>query len=264
LENLWIALSWSAAVLPAWLIVQAFGERLAAQPTWVQAAAFVAAWLVCGRVLASITRIVLIALGVPVDDDPRAVLRRTQRRLESGTLAADEAHLRMAACRIALGEFDAALIDCDRADEGGALRSRAGQSRFLRARALEGAGKRDDAAARYRALAADAVVPRVHRAAARIRLYGLEAAGGAAAEALPADLTNLLGAAGDAGAVDDDELEFYADALTDVCRSAGAPAAAGVRAALDLLERRAKSGRTQRAIRRMRAGLPNAPADRPG
>jgi hypothetical protein len=110
---------------------------------------------------------------------------------------------------------------------------------------LEGAGKRDEAAA-------------------RIRLYGLEAAGGAAAEALPADLTNLLGAAGDAGAVDDDELEFYADALTDVCRSAGAPAAAGARAALDLLERRAKSGRTQRAVRRMRAGLPNPPADRPG
>jgi hypothetical protein len=275
MHNIWIALSWSAAVIPAYLLVAALDERLKPYGTFAQIAAFVGAWFVLGRVMAEITRVVLAALGRPVeDDDPAAVERRTRRDLEAGRITAEHAHLRLAAIRIAEGKFAEALIECDKADDRGAMKSRPGQSRFLRARALEGAGRIDEAAERYRAPAADPTIPRVHRVVARVRLYGIEAAHGASADEFltdfaalldaPAEPTNRQGAAAAEPAADgpalfppgadgkpgDEELEFYADAVTDACRSPNA--AAGAKGAIDLLLTRARSGRAQRMLRAAR------------
>lgn len=273
MHNPWVALSWSLAVVPAYFILQALRDRLAPHGALAEAAGFAAAWYLCGRLLSEIVRFVLSSLGRPVDaPDPAAILRRTQRDMDAGRVPPVEGHLRLAACRVACGEFEAALTECGKADDRGATQTRAGQSRFLRARALEGLGNVEDAATLFRSIAGDSSLPRVHRVAARIRLHGLPAGAGAAAAEFVAELTALLDApadpgrvdkAGDALPIDDEELEFTGNAVMDACRSAAA--LEGARAALDLLLSRARSGSTQRALRRMREGMQQLGAHaRPG
>lgn len=264
--NFWVALGWSAAVLPAWLAVRAIGPRLEPYGTLGELAAFAAAWYVGGSLLSNLIRVVLRAMGLPTDaSDPAETLRETDRLAAAGRIPAAEAGVRRAACLIALQRPGEALDALDAADAAGARTTHREAARFLRARALEGVGRDAEARDLYAAIHADESMPAAHRMAARLRSFaaGLRAEPGAAASP-SADLSVLAAGPGcrpcrrsaSRAGLGDDELEFLADTLAEV--GADRRAAPEALAAADLLLASAGSGRGARSLRQVRSELAGA------
>jgi hypothetical protein len=160
---------------------------------------------------------------------------------------------------VALGRFDEALAECEAAEAAGAREAsaaRRGQVRFLRARALEGAGRRGEAAPLYRKIAGDETLGRPLRIAARLRA-GTDSdltADLAALGAAPADAGRPRGAAccgapaGCRGDWSPDEVAFLCDTVAELLRS-GADRSALAEASAVLAER-IPPGRLRRRMER--------------
>jgi len=269
--NIWVALSWSMAVVPAMWAVNRLSPQIEPHGPWAEAAVAVVAYLLFGKLMSGITVAVLGFLGIPVGcaRDPKSVIERTRKLEAAGRIDPVEAQIRYAACRLALDDGAAALDHCELAEKAGPRGETRSRVRFLKARALEEVGRSIEGRELYLRIAADEEMPRLFRLAARVRAYGVAARNGTPADdTLTSDLASMLTAPAEpakhasccgskcSGDLDDEEIVFLGENLLEMGRDPRVNPE--VLHALELLQTRAESGRSRRAIQRLKKQLMSA------